>query len=324
MISCFQNRVTELALIALWSSAWFVAMMGFASAAENTDTGRLIGIDQVPYIFDIMFDPAEPDSILLATREGLYRAWNDGTAERISQRRKRIWSLSIGPGSPTRLYALGIADDGRAGNFLVSNDRGRNWRGLTSPSLKNSYLRIIEASKTTSGSLYGVGHEFWGSSDSGLNWESMGVPPSRIIDLAASAVDAQRIFAATFSGLLVSGDGGHSWRPTGGRPKCRQPVMAVDTGTDGAVYAYSLCAGLIRGDEATDTWTVVNDRFGGCIIQHLAVDPQNSAQVYAVLGCRKVLVSDDMGLTWRALGSQRMWEPDCATNSTGYPEPNNG
>jgi len=311
----------ELALILLTPPAWFVAMMGFALATESTDPGRLIGIDQVPYIFDIVADPAEPDSVLLATREGLYRARDDGTAERISRKQNAFWNIAIARKGMNRLYAQGLADDGGATGIVVSNDRGRTWQRFSPSGEKIAYLRLIEASTTSSGILYGAGYELWKISDGGLSWESMGVPPSRILDLAASASGVQRMFAATMSGLYVSDDGGLSWRPTGGT-RCQQPVMAVDTGTDGAVYAFSLCAGFIRGDETTDTWTVMNDRFGGCIVQHLAVDPWNSEQVYAVLGCRKVFVSVDGGLNWTALGSQRAWKPDCVTNSTGYPEPN--
>jgi hypothetical protein len=321
MARCFPSTVKELALILLASPVWFVAMIGFASAAANTDPERLTGIDQVPFIFDIAVDPTEENSILLATQEGLYRVRDDGTAERISRKKNPFWNITIEPKGMNRIYARGLADDVDAAGIVVSSDRGRSWRGITPAGEKNAYLRLIEASKATSGSIYGAGHELWKSSDGGMSWKSIGIPPSRIIDLATSASDAQRIFAATMSGLYVSSNGGLSWRPTGGT-RCRQPVMAVDTSTDSTVYAFSLCAGLVRGDEVTETWTVVNDRFGGCIIQHLAVDPRNSEQVYAVLGCRKVLVSVDGGLNWSVFGSQRAWEPDCVTNSTGYPGQN--
>ncbi len=139
-----------------------------------------------------MVDPAEPDSILLATREGLYRARDDGTAERISRKQNPFWNITIEPKGMNRLYARGLADDGRATGIVISNDRGRTWQGFIPSGEKIAYLRLIEASKTTSGSIYGAGHEFWGSSDGGLSWESMGVPPSRIMDLAASASDARR------------------------------------------------------------------------------------------------------------------------------------
>ena len=84
--------------------------------------------------------------------------------------------------------------------------------------------------------------------------------------------------------------------------------------------AHSLCVGLIRGDERTGSWVVVNDRFGGCIVQHLAVDPGNSTQLYAVLGCHKVLVSADGGVTWRVLGSRERWVPSCVTYPFGRNE----
>ena len=137
-----------------------------------------------------------------------------------------------------------------------------------------------------------------------------------------SFVSLGTVYAATDSGVLSSTDGGASWRVPKG-VTCRQPVTAIDSGPDGVVYAFSLCAGLLRGDERTGKWVVANAGFDGCIVQHLAVDPWDGTRVYAVLGWRQVLVSGDAGLTWRNLGSQRAWKPDCVTNSTGYPEPNN-
>jgi hypothetical protein len=70
-------------------------------------------------------------------------------------------------------------------------------------------------------------------------------------------------------------------------------------------------------------WTVVTDPLVTTALKALLVGLRKSAQIYAVLGCRKVLLSVDAGLTWRVLGSQRAWEPGCVTNSTGYAEPDN-
>lgn len=290
-----------------------------SAASEIAGRGAFVGSTQLPYIYDIVPDPAEPGSVVLATRGGLYRAWPDGTAERVSREPNQLWSLSVDAQAGGRLYARGVADDGQTRGVLLSEDRGWTWRQLSSGNGAPEYLRIIEASKAAPDLVYGAEYDFWRSVDGGRNWISTGPPPSRVLDLAASAIDAQRVFAATHSDLYASEDGGLSWRPTGWTG-CRQPVMAVDTGTDGAVYAFSLCAGLLRGDELTGTWTVVNDRFGGCIVQHLAVDPGNSARVYAVIRCDKVIVSVDGGVTWRELGSHATWEPSCVTYPVGHIE----
>lgn len=297
-------------------AACYSALAAPGAATEITSRSASIGSKLIPYIFDIVPDPFEQGSVLLATQAGLYRAGHDGSAERVSYAQNPLQSLSVAGANGSRLFARGIADNGRSEPILVSEDKGRSWRGLAATGERPSYSRTVEAGKANPDVIYAAGHSFWRSTDAGQHWALAGAPPDRILDLAASASDPARIFAATFSDLYVSEDSGTSWRPTGGA-RCRQPVMAVDTGTDGTVYAFSLCTGLIRGDERTGGWEVVNNRFGGCIVQHLAVDPRDSSQIYAVIRCHKVLVSADGGATWRELGSQEPWKPTCVTDPVG-------
>jgi hypothetical protein len=312
-------RLTGALTLAIAMVAWTLETAKPAFGAGIGHASRSISVDRVPSIFDIIVDPSDLGSVLLATRGGLYRARRDGRAERISRSKIILRSLSLEQGPGKRLYALGLAEDGRSEPFLLSSDHGRSWRAIAPESLKLANLYLIETSRASSRLIYGAGYAFWTSADGGSLWTAVAGPKARIIDLAASAFDARRIFAATMSGLRVSDDGGFSWRPAGGS-KCSQPVTAVDTGADGTVYAFSLCTGLLRGDEVEDSWAVVNNRFGGCIIRHLAVDPRDSARLYAVIRCRKVIVSADRGVTWRALGATTEWEPNCPTNPDGVVE----
>ena len=280
-----------------------------------------VPVDRLPYIFDIAVDRADSSYLLLATSDGLYRASMDGTAVLVSSQRNSIWSLALNPSDPSIIYAAGVSDEGHSIGIHVSRDRGHTWHRLGNNGSEIEYVRVIAVSAAEPAILYGVGYDLWASEDGGRNWKQTETSPSWVIDLAASSLDGRTVHAATDSGVLSSTDGGGSWRVPKG-VTCRQPVTAIDSGPDGVVYAFSLCAGLLRGDERTGNWVVANAGFGGCIVQHLAVDPWISSRVFAVLGCRKVLVSGDAGLTWRGLGSEQAWKPDCVTNSTGYPEPN--
>jgi hypothetical protein len=315
MRSLRRYLVGSLALVAIAATALMPNTAEAASATHAAVTSRTIGVDRLPDIFDIMVDPGDPNSVLLATQGGLYRARQDGRAERLSRSSNAFWRLTPINRPGKRFLALGRADDGRAAPLLLSDDQGRSWRAPAPPNFDTTYLRLIEASKVASRYIYGASYSlFWASTDGGSTWVSSTVPKDRIIDLAASALDARRIFAATLSGLRVSNDGGRSWKPVNG-PRCRQPVIAVDIGADSTVYAFSLCAGLLRGNEAGGAWKVVSNRFGGCIVQHLAVDPRDSDRLYAVIRCRKVIVSADGGFTWRELGSTVKWNGDCIANA---------
>lgn len=158
--------------------------------------------------------------------------------------------------------------------------------------------------------LYALGQGLWTSRDAGRSWRRIGAPPSWTTGIAASRSKERVVYAATGSGVMVSTDEGTTWRRAFAG-HCRQPISALATGADGAVYAFSLCQGLLRGDEPSGSWTVVADDFDGCIIQHLAVDPSNDEVVFAVERCRTTVVSVDGGQRWSMYGSTSKWRWDC-------------
>ncbi len=309
-------------IAAVFALSMVLSALGSApTTADSSLVPEPIHVDRLPYIFDIAVDRDDSSYLLLATSGGLYRASMDGTALRVSSQLNSIWSLALNPSDPSIIYAAGVSDKGQSVGIHITRDRGHTWHQLGNNGSERIYFRTIDVSVADPAIVYGVGNRLWASDDGGRNWKQTETSPFWIIDLAASSLDVRTVYAATHSGVLSSTDGGASWRVPKG-VTCRQPVTAIDSGPEGVVYAFSLCAGLLRGDERTGNWVVANAGFGGCIVQHLAVDPWISSRVFAVLGCRKVLVSGDAGLTWRGLGSQQAWKPDCVTNSTGYPEPN--
>lgn len=295
-------------------------LWGAATSAGAQLTSSKGSSGALPYIFDIAVDRSDTGYVLLATSQGLYRVAQDGRAVLVSRRKNPIWSLAASPRDTWLLYARGISDEGRSTGIIVSRDSGRSWRSLDVPQRSPRYLRLIETSKADGSIIYAANFYFWTGRAAGTEWIRSALPSSRVIDLAASALAARRIYAATWRGVQSSEDGGRSWKAA--RPGvCSQPAIAVDTGSDGTIYAFSLCSGLLRGDERTGEWTVVNDGFGGCIVQHLAVDPEDSDRLYAVIGCSGIISSADGGRTWAALGSQETWTPECVTNPYGQPEP---
>lgn len=271
-----------------------------------------VPVERLPYIFDIAVDRADSSRVLLATRGGLYRAGADGLAALLSPDLRSLRSISFRHHEPGIVYAAGVPDPRRGRDLLVSRDGGHRWGELPrDPSGGPRSVRIVEVSKADPSVLYVAGHRLWVSGDGARSWTEVAVPPSRIIDLAASALEPNTVYAATRAGLMRSRDGGRSWAPAFATARCRQPTTAVATGNDGVVYAFSLCSGLLRGDERTGAWQVANDRFGGCVIQHLAVDPADSARLVAVVRCSKVVASVDGGVTWRELGASTVWQPGC-------------
>ena len=268
-------------------------------------------IDRLPYIYDIAVDPSDTASLVLATRAGLYRAGPDGRAVLVSSQIAPMLNIVAHPSDVGVFYARG---SGVNRVMVRSRDSGRSWHLPQKRIFEPRQLRSFDISKVDPSVVYGANYRLWVSQNGGASWNQVGSAPlHRIVEIATSGLDVQSIYAATGSGLISSRDGGWSWH-TAYAQIPRQPITAVATGSDGVVYAFGLRSGLIRGDERTGQWTVVDSRFSGCVIQHLTVAPRDSQRLYAVLRCHKVLASVDGGLTWRDLGAQRAWEPDCVAS----------
>ena len=56
------------------------------------------------------------------------------------------------------------------------------------------------------------------STDAGTTWTDLGTPP--LYDLAVNPTDAEMVVGTTEQGPVASDDGGKSFTPTGGTPRC--------------------------------------------------------------------------------------------------------
>lgn len=299
-----------------WSAALFVNALFLAARADAAvSTFQPRPLQSLPFIFGIAVEPTEPTNLLIATRRGLFRAGPNGIAKRISHSREIFWSVVIDSTTPTRLYAAGTTESGEADAPLVSSDSGRRFTRLIPRDRARRKFRAVFVSNAGSGTLYGLSDDIWRSRDGGVSWNRTGIPPVRTIDITVSSLDAQSLYAATRSGILTSRDSGRTWNKLDG-DFCLQPVTAIAAGPDGILYAFSLCKGLVRIDERTGKTTVVRRYFGGCILQHLAIDPRDSNRIYAVERCHRLLSSLDGGLSWQIYGRPNSGLIDCVAEAS--------
>lgn len=311
-MACWLGNARMIAAVA----ATVIAVSGAGRVATSDATP----LPQYPYIFDIAVDPADSAQVLLATRSGIYRAGPDGAAVRISVSQYRFWRLVPHPSRANVFYATGLPASGKNRGLLVSQDSGRTWRHTAEDDKAPFQFRKFDVSKAEPQVIYALRHQIRVSRDEGKHWAITGSPPGRPYDIAASSLNADTIYVGTAIGLFISTDGGRSWK-TAFPWLCGQPVTVVESGADGVVYAFSICGKLIRGDERTGEWVIVNEDFGGCIIQHLAVTPLNRNVLYGVERCNRTLTSTDGGRSWKVLGSAEPGLPSCPTNPYGDSAP---
>jgi photosystem II stability/assembly factor-like uncharacterized protein len=202
----------------------------------------------------------------------------------------------IGPSLPPQssLYALAV-DPGSVGTIYVGY--------VTSGGIPSAGVL-----KTTDGGLT------WSPASSGLTISpitTLVIDPTNPAHLyAGSSNDSEYHLGEGPAGVFRSLDGGASWHPLGSSPTYSAGTfiyaIAIDPSDPLTLYASSYGtiadmqrqAEILKSSDGGDTWLPLTGLYNpGEVVVSIAIDPKNSATVYAATN-RKVFVSSDAGATW--------------------------
>jgi len=118
--------------------------------------------------------------------------------------------------------------------------------------------------------------------------------------LAFSSTEADTVFFGHHNGLMISKDGGHSWRPTS-LQNADAMALAASAANPQIMYAAGHNV-FFKSANGGATWQSVAANLPGQDIHGFAVDPENAEVVYAhVVGFVGVFRSEDGGSTWTAM-----------------------
>ena len=273
-----------------------LAVAGHAALPHAAETVPLSELERETHIHGLAVDPQDASRLLVATHHGLYRTQADGTAERVSEVQD-LMGFTPHPGDPGVLYASGHPAGGGNLGFIASTDQGRTWAQI-SPGLNGPVdFHQLTVSRADPATVYGAYGALQLSRDGGTTWSAAGPAPERLIDLAASAIDADTVYAATEAGLLASRDAGGTWEPL----IDGAPVTLVEVAPDGTLYAFVYGRGLVASGEPPAGFETVSAGFGGAFLLHLAADPTDPDRLFAATGEGAILASTDRGRTWSGL-----------------------
>ncbi|MFY0989974.1 WD40/YVTN/BNR-like repeat-containing protein [Halomonas sp. C05BenzN] len=269
-----------------------------AGCSSEPDATSLAQLRQQTHIHGLAFDRADSERILLATHHGLHVVGGDGLARQVSRETHDFMGFAPHPHDGETLFASGHPARGGNLGVLVSSDGGQGWEqrspGVDGP-VDFHQLTISEADP---GVLYGAyAGRLQVSRDGGHSWRVQAPVPDGLVGLAASSRDPEHLYAATRAGLLMSPNGGERWRQL--HPE-RRPVSLVVV-RDEALYAFMLGVGLIRAEESTRQWEVINGDWGDHYLTHLAVDPHDPEHLVAADDQGRLLRSTDGGKEWALL-----------------------
>jgi hypothetical protein len=274
------------------------SILWVSSGSQAAQSMSVAEIPQHTHIHGLAVDRRDPSRLLIATHHGLFRAGPDGMADRISPVMD-FMGFSPHPDDPEMLYASGHPASGGNLGFIASSDGGQTWTQISPGANGPVDFHQMAVSPADPDTIYGAYRGLQVSRDGGRSWEVVGGTPDRLIDLAASASDPERLYAATEVGLLVSEDAGRSWSAI----LEGQPVTVVEAGPEGTLYAFVFGRGLVLLEPETGGITNLTDSFGEDFFLHLTIDPDNPSRLFAATRSGAVLASVDHGRNWSPFGS---------------------
>lgn len=268
-----------------------------AGPAAGTEALSVSQLKERTHIHGLAVDRQDPEKLLIATHHGLFRSGPNGKAELISPVQD-FMGFTPDPSDSKTLYASGHPAGGGNLGFIASTDNGVTWDQISPGANGPVDFHQMTVSSSDPQVLYGAYGALQMSRDAGKTWSIVGPLPEKLIDLAASAMNSNTIYAATEAGLLVSKDGGQSWETIVNGA----PVSLVEVTADGSVYAFILGRGLVRSAEGAMDFSPVPNGFGDRILLHLAFDPADKGRMFAASHQGDILASTDGGASWTELG----------------------
>ncbi|MCG8461420.1 MAG: hypothetical protein MI919_34490, partial [Holophagales bacterium] len=285
---------------------------------------------EVTDVHALAVDPEKPGLVYAGTHgRGVFRSVDGGASWQPARRglnEPLVHSLLVDPSTRSRIYA------GTASGLFVSSDFGESWSPFgpaapAEPAGRTAFLDLVVDPRSpeclgaaasgggpwlaeapgfrwtrTEGLMSldpeGVldGGELcfgWASPAGGRPWDRLGIDlrAPRVRSLLFDPLRAENLFAATVLGIWHSGDGGKEWR----RLEVDGNVAALAAMGTSGLLAGGLY-GLRRSRDGGDSWRRSELREH---VYALAVDPVDSATIYAGLGAGRVAVSWDAGESWQ-------------------------
>jgi len=252
------------------------------------------------HIHGLAVDPHDPRQLLIATHHGLH-ALNIETGQtvQVSDHRDDLMGFVVHPTKANTYLASGHAARGGNLGVIASTDGGEAWVKLSEGVNGPVDFHQMDISKADPAIVWGSYGGLQRSRDGGQSWEHVAETPARLIDIAASAVAPERLYAATEIGLFVSEANAQHWQPA---HPAQGPVSFVEVTTDGILHAFVLGEGLVRRAEGSSEWERLHPGFEGRYLLYFTANPQAPNRFFAATQHGELITSQDGGRSWRLLG----------------------
>lgn len=282
---------------------------------KTTDAGltwkRMTGTNVV--INEVLIDPQQPARVLLATDRGGVLTSNDGgitfTPSNRGFTHRQVADLQVDPTDSATLFA-GVLNDKEFGGVFVSRDRGLSWKQI-SDGLDGRDVFVLRQAADHS-LIAGTDHGIFQLKPESSHWQSLNIlapegsqsagrAAGRELNARVSALEvtAQKWYAATSMGFLISSDSGATWHKQEVPGASEVVGLAV---ADRTVVVVSHEAVAVSVNSA-ESWLPIKSPDADISINAVAADADGDIWLAAREG---VFRSTDAGDSWKRIVSLRL------------------
>lgn len=254
----------------------------------------------LPFLFALDYDPADPSTIWLAAGNGLIRATDHGrkwtlvTGSDVTE----IRDVTVDRNAPGTIYF------GYSHGIRVTHDNGATWQEIGN-TLHRKFTESIRVDRTKSGLVLAGGEEgIYRSEDGGQTWHLAGAAGWQIMHIEQSPHDGCFWLATTQGGgLFASHDCGKTFESAGNIGVGRSLYdVAFDPVTPGRIAVGGWGPGVVVSEDSGKTWRQRNAGLPRPDVLSIAFDPAKGGLLYAGVHEEGIYVSADAGQTWALSG----------------------
>jgi hypothetical protein len=254
------------------------------------------------HVHGLAVDRQDPGQLLIATHHGLHALdIETGLVVRVSDHRDDLMGFVAHPTEAETYLASGHPASGGNLGVIASTDGGEGWVKLSDGVNGPVDFHQMDISKADPAIVWGNHGGLQRSRDGGHSWQRVAEAPARLIDIAASALAPERLYAATETGLFVSEADAQDWQRA---HPAQAPVSFVEVTADGTLHAFVLGEGLVRRAEDGGEWERLHPGLNGRYLLYFAADPQAPGRLFAATQHGELIASEDGGRSWRQLGTE--------------------
>lgn len=297
------GRVFDLAFSPSAPSVVYAATDGGIFKSTNGGAAWTLCPGLEHFMSKVAVDPTTPTTVYGgASSDGFYKSTDGGATWSFAGSGfsdLRIRGVAVDPHAPATVY-VGT----QYGGAYKSSDRGDTWTSITG-SLPGA-VQAFAFDPSMPGVVY-AGLEtgdVYKSIDDGATWlgAATGLGSSSVNGLVVDPYAPATLYAATFSGIYKTTNGGDSWT--------RVFVgflftIAIDPANPATLYAGGENGRVFKTTNGGGAWTSGVTTLPAAHVRALALDPASSARVLVgqIQGAGGVFGSADGGATWEASGA---------------------